>query len=67
MARHNLIDKNHFRRMWGRDFVRLWAILSDWVMDLRLARGEPVRVEDGAFSRVDFQLLAEEFSRSENT
>jgi hypothetical protein len=62
MARQALIDKGHFRRMWGRDFVVLWAKLGEWVIELRRRNGEPLTVKDGAFSRVDFQLLAEEFA-----
>lgn len=62
MARHDLIDKEHFRCMWGLDFIRQWARLADFVVDLRCRNGEPLTVEAGAFSRIDFELLAQEFA-----
>lgn len=65
MARNGLIDKQHLLRMWGPEFTQQWGILSGWVMDVRRRRSEPERVEDGAFTRIDFQMLAEEFARIE--
>lgn len=61
MALNGLIDKVHFKNMWGLTFVRLWQELEPWVKEKREQNGEPREMEDGAFSRIDFERLALEF------
>jgi len=60
MANSGLISKTHFRKMWGPTFAKAWVVLRLWVMYRRFKNGEPLRVEEGAFSRVDFESFAKE-------
>ena len=60
-ARNGLIDKRHFKKMWGVQIVKMWALLKDWIVSLRVAAGEPVSAKTGAYLRADFELLANEY------
>ena len=61
MARTGLISKAHFRGMWGMTFVEAWEKLEPWVQQKRKENQEPLAAKDGAFSRIDFEELAQEF------
>jgi hypothetical protein len=61
MARCGLIEKRHFRTMWALTFIDMWEKLSEWVKEKRRSNSETAEVADGAYSRADFELLAEEF------
>lgn len=57
LARTGMISKEHLIEMWAPTFVRSWERLEPWVKDLRVSNREPAAIEDGAFSRKDFELI----------
>jgi hypothetical protein len=58
MGRTGLINQKHLIEMWGPTFVKQWQTLKPFVQDVRVNNQEPANLEDGAFSRKDFELFA---------
>jgi len=61
MTRAGLIEASHFQAMWAITFVDMWDRLAPWIRQVRGSHGEPLTAAAGAFSRVDFELLAQEY------
>jgi hypothetical protein len=53
-----LLSQIHLLRMWGPTIGRAWLLLDPWVKRLRLQKGEPIELDQGAFSRGDFERFA---------
>jgi hypothetical protein len=60
-ARKGLIDKHHFRSLWGINIALYWRVLRGFVFAEREKFGDQTSVEDGAYMAADFEALAEEF------
>lgn len=58
MALHNLISRNHFMNIWGPMYLSSWYAIEGWVKHKRLDLNEPLRIEDGAYSRMYLEQYA---------
>lgn len=58
MAMSGLISKEHFSKMWGPSFAKTWMSLKPYILHKRFLNGEPIKLEDGACSRNDFEKYA---------
>lgn len=63
-ANSGLISKVHLQKMWGPTFAEAWRLLEVWVKNVRLRNGEPLELNEGAFSRNDFEKFARECSKA---
>jgi hypothetical protein len=64
MANSGLLSKIHLQKMWGATFAEAWSLLETWVKYLRLRKGEPVELADGAYRRNDFERFARECQKA---
>jgi hypothetical protein len=60
IANQGLISKQHLKNLWGPIFVRAWDMLEVWVKFKRHTNNEPLEINKGAFSRIDFEIFAVE-------
>lgn len=58
MAMSGLISDEHFSKMWGPTFISTWAKLKPYVHHLRVQNDEPMELDDGGYSRNDFERYA---------
>jgi len=58
MALHNLISRNHFMNIWGPMYLSVWYSLEPWVKHKRLDLGEPLTINEGAYSRIYLEQFA---------
>lgn len=59
LAEAELISKEHFSNMWGPMFTDAWTKLEPYIQHKRHAKGEPLSLADGAYSRKDFERFAQ--------
>lgn len=67
LTNSGLISQEHFKNMWGPTFVSAWNKLETWVKKKRLNNNEPMHLEDGAYSRNDFERFALECAEPQST
>lgn len=58
MANSGLISKKHFSEMWGPVVVKAWAACEQFVYFKRLSNDEPILLDEGGYSRKDFEKYA---------
>lgn len=62
-ARNGLIERRHFRNMWGVNICIHWAMLEPYIVSERERFGDRASGYDGAYLRSDFEILAKSFTR----
>jgi hypothetical protein len=58
LANAGLISSEHLQKMWGPTFVEAWGLLETWIKHKRLKNKEPLELDEGAFTRNDFEQFA---------
>ena len=56
-------NKEHLWEMWGPMIADAWLLLETWIWHKRLKNGEAIYLQDGALSRKNFEILAQEFKK----
>lgn len=65
-ARKGLIERRHFRDMWGVNICIYWRILEPYIASERMRFGDRPTGYHGAYLRADFEILARSFIRHFN-
>jgi hypothetical protein len=54
-----LLSKRHIGKLWAGLIIEAWDLLEPWVRLKRLCNGEPLKMQDGPYTAVHFERLAD--------